>query len=1365
MSNQIGPKGAEVKELQRKAVPARKQPAESKPAPAQEQAPAEPEERVNIGLVVNESTKDIGMGPLDANGDRETTHTLLWVDESKAERLKKEEGAFEPNLQKIITDADLGERGRLELIGVKGADNPNAENIVRIMEVPDEVRQINPKTGKAPIEDMEARMVPKDSEILPQRHYAKLEDGGSGKIWGGVKTGLDQVVDRGSNLVNQSMAGLFFNIPYANLLGIGMGAWGSSRTLEDLREVGSQIHEMKVLQAEAGDNDVVNKALPDGTTVAVSAENTLKRLAAQELAGKVKLGGNVALIAAGVAGTVTGGAAFVPMLAASGMVLGNGAAGLQALKDLKELGAEKQKLLELQAAGQTHIKKTLEGPGDKGVMEAVKVVEQPIDMRLGEIEDEKKGKITQATMIGGISAGTMASLGFNIVGIGAGFGLGVAPVAAYMGVNAGIDLFGKDLPEKKELQAAQDAGETKVARTKQLMTGEYKEINVSIEEELKQLQKKIDGKKVILTGTATALATIGATVGAGMTAWIMAPAALAVAAVAATLFPDEAKAIAENVWGKIKGIFSKDARSLRAAKKAVKKLVEGFAKSTKARDKLKVLDGRKAELEQAKQSGQTTFKKKVTETGADGKPIEKEIDVPIDGELAQIEGQRREALATINAESRLKAADEDMFKYLEPNVKKYAGATSPQGRERALGQIDIVLQHLNQKDPEHTRAWFKAFQELNKDVTQVWLDHEIGVHMRDEVTRAMFKNPNLSGLLEQRGLAMADAEQAYENGVRLEQDPQKFQELQMRANQGDQTALNDLEIMGVFKAARLLADAEKNFGEKWLEDFYIDVQGGNGKFSPKMVEFHTGKAQEATNAKHPERLVGYDEDGEVYTKPPEVKAQAIAQLAQAAALLLGVDISNMASPQQMAQSDSQPQQSTTPAGPEPKVTFKWEKGPDGKLVRKAVTPEEQPAAAQPAPVKTVGAAATPDAEPLLLTDEMRIDAPPVNQQQPSPAESRMAQAFAQLHKADAAAAVQLDKAMGALMGEFETQPKSAEELQAMRQQASKELDAALTVLEEKAPDALKVWDQARKEVDNQKLEASIDKELMNAVLDSPAVKGVAEEVGYNDEQVSGLYKMLHRAVSTDNYSEIGPIMNATDPESAKGKDKAVITVLNNVQAALAQQAVAGQADSETIEARREAFLELVHQQNPFLETILEGDAVKGLAEQAQVEPKFVKDAFYSLALAEVDPQVAARLNVGHQNQDPAVLKEIQVGQMAHQLVQQETARAVQADAAANPEKYDALVDQQMQDPFIKTLLGMQELNEAANAEGVDLKAMVRLGVEARVKGDVSKLVEVNQKAQQQDIEAVKKVKILGMVDQATASLQRQMAQQGRPPAA
>lgn len=709
-------------------------------------------------------------GPPDETGVQTTTHTIGLIPyENMDEALAA--GVILPDIDQVNSKAGLGPRGRLEVMTLPDTNNPKTVAIAVPMEIPADSQHIDPATGKAPIEDMEARLVPRDAEIVPKFHHAELSDSdASRKIELGVNM-VEKVSEFAGNITQSSLAGIMWEFQAAPVVAFATAPIVGVKSARDWVNVAKRMSYVENL-ASTSSTDTI-QMYQNGLMIPVSAKEETKRLANQAMAAKTKLAsaaflgaagtiGTLGLFKAGVLGsTVTSAVAaatpFVPALATAGMVSAGASAGINAGKELIALGREKKELLELQAQLRAEgkpevIRRTVEQVHrDLKRPVAVNEVDMPIEKRLDEISAAQKKNVAMASFSAGLSGATVASVGLGLLGFGTAMGVGVAPTAVITGFNSARDLInlGK---EKKELQAQlAEKGEGATTReVRQMQDGTWKEVEIPIEQRLEELQRSINGKKVILTASGSGLAALGATLAAGVSGWIAFPAAaLVVGGVAAVLFPEEAKALAQGAWKLIAGRFSKDARSERATKGQVKDDVKQFRKQVK------------------------------------------------------------------DLEVRMKEADPTAYKLLTAALGQYAQNTNAQGRQESVKNIAEALDIIGQKEAQPAKEWLDNFRTLDGKVTDAWKEHEIGVHLRSEDVKKTLANSSLPDRLQERGADPDNMAAAYEELFRAQSDPQAMQDLQNQAQAGDKAAQAKLELMGIFAAAAVITSLTDELGEEW----------------------------------------------------------------------------------------------------------------------------------------------------------------------------------------------------------------------------------------------------------------------------------------------------------------------------------------------------------------------------------------------------------------------------------------------------------------------------------------------------------------------------------------------------------------------
>ncbi len=1262
-------------------------------------------------------------GPPDEKGVQTTTHTIGLVPYANMDEAKKA-GVIIPEIHEVKSKAGLGPRGHLEIMTLQDTNNPETVAIAVPMEIPADSQYVDPATGRAPIQDMEARLVPRDADIIPKFHHAELSTSkASRKIEVGANV-FEKVSDFAGNITQSSMAGIMWEFPVAPFVSAVAAPVIGVKSVRDWANVAKRMSYVDNVRADSK-SDMI-EIYENGMKVPVSATEETKRLANQALSAKTKLAsagflgaagtiGTLSLFKAGALGaTATGAIAaaapFVPALATAGMVATGSAMGINAGKELVHLAKEKKELLALQeqlrAEGKPEvIRKTVEVPHQKlGRMVAINEVDMPIEKRLDEISAAQKKNVALASLSAGMSGAMIASIGLGLVGFGTAMGAGIAPAAAIAGFNSGRDLIKlsgekKDLEElQKKLQSEGKAEVTKEVR--QMQDGTWQEVEIPIDQRLEELQRSINGKKVILTASGSGLAALGATLIGGLSGWIAFPAAaLVIGGVAAALFPEEAKALAKGAWKLIAGRFSKDARSERATKSQVKDDLKAFQKQVKDLD------------------------------------------------------------------ARLKEADPTAHKLLTQALGQYAQSADAKGRQETVGNIAEALDIIGSKEPQDAQAWLGEFRQFDEKVTKAWKEHEVGVHMRSEQVKKTLAHPSLPDRLQERGANPEELEKAYEELFRLQNDPKALQTLQTQAQGGDPAAGAKMELLAIFGAAAIIASVSDELGE----------------------EFMTGAEKAVSDTHDKKEMMSLDTFNTVYdsaqkaAKGGEVPLEAVVGVLSSLAAVEGWDDQgvNVAASVAKLQKDfgkewvaeaTKVAEKAYKNGDLPGANQDFPKllqGADGKapdeilpqLVSQAIdtiavlegwlnpNPQAQPGGQQQAPAAPPVANQTPT--------EIPQEDPAV-----TAARRQMAEAVKDMAEIDPEATGKLLDSFEALQGRFAKPPKDAEEAAGMRRQAGEDFLAAQESLLEKAPEAMDRWIKGHDKIAAQRLDSSIDRDLMGRVLDADPVKLAAEKAGMDSSEVEGLYKKLSKAYANNNdFTELAPLLNEMDPESEKGKQKAVLMAIDQTLVAFSAQQ---QNDPSELKARVDEHIESVYAQDPNIQAAVDSPEFAQLAGQLEMKPEELQGALNTMFAAAVDKGLDQRLSEGFKAGDEETTKLVNAGRAALGLVRQKALQAQQAAAAANPELVAEQAKQTFESPVIQTALSLEQVNQQANAFGVDARALMDIQIRAEL-GDAADFLAIQNKAQSGDEHAQKQLTMLGTLTNAVRYVAAN-AQRGGPPA-
>ncbi|MGE0487755.1 MAG: hypothetical protein AB7S38_00925 [Vulcanimicrobiota bacterium] len=1216
--------------------PAKARPETETPVEPQDSAqvgqPTHGKERL-IGAVVRVDPDRIGLKRVDDAGNEESSSMLAFIPEERQAEFEKM-GAVVPEYVAVRSDLNMPEGSSIEPVALEAPANPANTTIARTMEVPKAMLMQDPDTGRAPIEDFHARLVPNDGQVMfkedierlrPKTHDLKLADSAAGEAIEKRRNMLNGV-STFANLITQTSLLGFWNIPGAPLIAVGTSGFTINKTMETLKGLEDQKDYVR-RQRKESDGDIVQLRVNDQFSRPVSAKEETKRLSSQILQTKAQLASNGLLLGAGassilglmanggalgtgtMATVLAGATAWTPWLAGASLAMGYGANVMTTVKELKDLAAEKKELQAALARGETTVKHTHEviHPQLKQQV-AIKEVDMPIDKRLEEISKAQKKNVSMLALIGGGVGSAAATFGFAAP-MALALPISLGPAGAIVGFNAIGDMV-KLNGEKKELKALQESGQTTVKQQIQMPEGEWVEKEVPIEQRLDQLQRQINGKKILLSAVGSGVAFAGMTAGLGMGMLAAAPVVLVPGIVAAALFPKETKAIVQGIWKFITNIFGKEARS----RKATLSEVKGQAKA---------------------------FVEKMSEQ-----------------------------------EKALKQANPDAYAKLKEAFGSYATSTDPGARAAQIEEIGKALNSLKTGAPDATRAWLTSFRELDKSVEGEWRKHQVVAHMVSDVAKNVLGNETLRTRLDEVGF-QGDMRDRYEDFVTHQLDPGQThqRELLGKAAKGDQSAGKELTIDGQFGAAQAVETAREMFGAELLDSMIEAVmKSENGQLSKEQLDGFAKVASEKLGQ--------------------EIPGQGLQALAQGIGVL------------------------------------------EGKI-----------------PLDFSGVSAQPQELPKLNAHEQA-----------------MAEAFGKMMEADPEAGAKLNQALLTLSGQFEHEPKDQAEAAKMFQQATQNLSGAIATFEQKAPEALAAWQDARSKQMEAFLDANFDKSAFEQLLNSSQVQAALKDTGTSAEEAQVLFKKLGKANLTQDFSELAPIQQATDPASAEGKAKKVLEAFERAGLEhVAKEAGGTPAAEGPTQEQVQGYINQVFSSNPTIAETLQSPELEAVAKEHGVEPEFARQSFVRLLASDVDPRLSADLKARLEANDAEAAKEMAVSTAVLELVQSKSKAADEARLASiDPGQLKAAENEIFASDMMKTALELPEfgqLQQHLQADSNTVEEAARILIRAQLTQSGSEIQALNEAANKGDTEALKKLQLLQGVQQATAAVQQAAAQQQQPPAA
>jgi hypothetical protein len=1327
-------------------------------AEVKEAAPqAEPKEtyvdvkgNVDVGFVVDTPAEALRYS-LDKDGNPDFEMTLAYVKKSDKERLAKE-GAIFPETKNAIMGDGVGPEGSIETIPLYDTNNPETVNVARAHEVDKKLLETDPETGQARLENYTPTLlaqgegilgadftaVPKGSVVIPEGYTATL---GLSKEAQKVKSHralANNITKTLGTFSGSSLAGIMklpVVTPLAPILALGSVGFAVNQNLEAKQDAKAQLGYLDQ-QVKKSTSDLVEMQTPDGQSFKVSAKNerfrleTAVRQANLQLAssGLLAAAGGSAIVGgmatAGVAGFagMAGAAAAAPFLAGGSMVLGSGTMVFNSLAQLKELSKEKVELEAAAAKGETHVDRVLEGmnPNLRRATSATdEMVAIPISERLKQVEKEQRKQRLLATAM----SGGMVSIGNMVLGIGAATAVGAAAMAPAGALLAGQSIgqlreLGK---EKRELLDAQAKGETMVERDLQQSDLSWKKERVPISTLLAENQKARNKHKMILTSVGSAGAALGMTLGAGMSIAAAAPLALIPLAIGALLFPDKVKEFASKVKGLISGLVGDAGKTKRKARDATEKAADSFA----AR-----MDEKLAGL---KESNPGLFTERPSKMG-------RLFPNPLNALRTEYGGYYHEM-------GRL--------------VKDYASADSAQERQQYMKHIGDAIKNA----PDEARPGLAAFQEefakASMEVEAQWLARDIALEMKTPVADKVVNDKRVKARVSELAYPTDNLTEMYKESLEIESSQSRLSQLALQAQQPNAAsnpllepmiAATQSELQGlvdsktggnerdtmrlmarteVFKAARFLAMKERDLGVDLYTRYVDALQRPEDQENLELLMKEVGYRQQVGVSGDEVEMVS----GALRTlttplqlapeQPDEHVAKlqaAIGEMKQAdpklANQMLEADakISNPDTFKGMTAQEALAERTKLNAifqtarrgikEKTPEALNAWESA-DGKL--KALAANPQQAAQASAPVALQGA------------------------------EARMENAFLGLTKKQPELAEQLGDAFALLNSPAAYQGIDASQVQQAKIGANLKLNQVRKKLEKKEPELMKLWDGARKEVEKTYFERTIDHDFKARVLDHASVKEASEQLGVSAEEVEGLYMGLMKSQILHDPRDLEANMADESGEAVDTKKAEMLNVIDKAMLRTAAEVTNGGADfvapsevpqNPANDPNVKAWLE----QSPAVVRALNSEGFAQLAANMQLPTEEVKQAYLTLAQADLNPALAAEFNGRLEAGEMQTVKTYQVGQAALRFIME----SVKPDPAAVAQG----VEQSMGGTVIQTVLGDPGIQELAKSLGVDPNQAMKLYLQAEIGKDPSVLADLEVRAKKGETAAQAQLQFL-----------------------
>ena len=1329
------PQGAEVAKNQgQETVQAPENQAVEQQAPQEQAAPTE---KVAFGAVMDVSPEALQVTD-DGKGGYESEMTLAFVKKSDRERLEKE-GAIFPEVGQAVLGDGIGADGSLEVVSNYDTENPTSKNIGASIEVDKSLLQAD-ETGARPIdshrpifladgEDVlpaDKKAVDRTSNVIPQGYTGTLSTSRAGQKTESKRILANNITKTLGTFSGSSMAG--FPMPfisnYAPILALGSAGFAFNQNMEARKTAQDQIGYLDSQQKKST-NDMVELAdeMVGQGTYKVSAKAHRKRLETQlrqanlqlGSAGLLALAGGTSIVGslanAGVAGFagMAGAAAATPFLAGASVLMGNGAMVFNSLAELKDLSKERAELKALQDNGETHVDRVVEfmnqiqDPNTGKVVakrpEALgdEPVKMPISERLKQIDKEMR---TQRFMAAAFS-GSAATIGSMLTGIGTMSVVGplsLAPAAAVGGVQSAIRLKALN-GEKKELLEAQKNGETMIMQDIQQNDGSWKKESVPISTLLAENKKEANKHKLIITAAGTFGAGVGLTLGAGMSLAAASPLLLVPLAVGAMLFPDKVKAFANKVKDFLSGTLGELGQSARAVKKETGKEADKFAGSLD--EKLAGLKESNPELFAPRDESSIPFKK----------------DKP-----------------------------GGYFTELKEMAKGYATADSSMERHERLREINSWIE----RAPDAAKPGLRLFQEeltnMSMNVEAQWLARDIAMEMKTPITEKVVSDDRVKARISELKFPTDNIRDQYEESLYIENSPQKSQNLHQQSQAGDRDASRKLARAEVFKAARILALKERNLGVDLYTRYVDAIQQPEDQDNLELLIKEVGYKQQVA-----------------------VTGEEIEQVSAAHRTL--------STPLQLAPENPQPHQQKLGGAVEemkkadPEAAAKFLEA-DAKISNpetfKGMNAQE--ALAERTKLNAVYQAARRDlkksAPDALKTyqeadEKLRTLARMEPQQQVQTAvalqgpEARMENAFRSLSKQQPKLAEQLGDAFAKLNNPREYEGLTDQQIKAVKTANSLELAKARQKLTKKEPELMKLWDGARKEVEDAYFERSADPQVRANVMADPVVNKAAKELGLGSEEIEGITNALMKFMILEDRRELTSQLTDKDGER-KPKMEELAAVVDRTLMRESAKALNGGADfepPEKVDPQSDRNVQAFLNQNPQVIQVLNSDQFQQLAQNMQLPADQVVQAYLSRVQAELNPVIAAEFNGRLEAGDLATKQTLDISDAVIGLIKQQT--------KPSEDVVNQQLEQSMQGAVVKSILEDPDTRARAEQLGVDAEQTMRMILTAEFSGDVSPLAKVEEQARAGSAVAKGQLEMIQSMSQDLVAISQQVAAQAQ----
>lgn len=375
-------------------------------------------------------------------------------------------------------------------------------------------------------------------------------------------------------------------------------------------------------------------------------------------------------------------------------------------------------------------------------------------------------------------------------------------------------------------------------------------------------------------------------------------------------------------------------------------------------------------------------------------------------------------------------------------------------------------------------------------------------------------------------------------------------------------------------------------------------------------------------------------------------------------------------------------------------------------------------------------------------------------------QARMASAFRELHGVDSEAAGRLGKAFATLNDPAVFEGLSAEQVQQKRAEAGLELTKAKNELAEKTPDLVKLWDNARVDVEEEYFQRSIDQDFAAGVLARPEVAETVQRLGLDSEQAKALYMGYLRSEVTGDVSALQNQLVAANGKEIDPAKAELLSVLDRSMASVAAEKTGGGNDTVATKAElgnpeADPAIAAFLQSNPAVAGVLESEHLVALASELGATPETVREAYLTLVQANLNPVMAAEFDGMVSGGDVKAAQTFQIGSRVGQLVQ--------AALTPAPELVAQQVEAGMAGPVVSTVLNHPEIKALAEKLQVQTEPLMRTLLAADLAGDRAPLEALAQKAQSGDAAASAQLQMIQTLAQATLQVAGELQQAQQQP--